>query len=182
MTLSQERQELLAHVLDHLPLAWDELQRLGDVLADLVQSPTATRTKRGCGIDDALARQMLRQRPARRLAPLEAAHLDLGRCSSHLRRRFRLRGIFFHLRQRQLELFQDRAPLRGLPKLIVAQLGDGIFELLDEQRPVLRLALGSAGTRFRGEQRLACRNDHRVRAGEIGRKQIGARCHAAQKS
>jgi hypothetical protein len=31
---------------------------LGDVLADLVQSPTATRTNRRCGIDDALARQM----------------------------------------------------------------------------------------------------------------------------
>jgi hypothetical protein len=126
------------------------LQRLGDVLADFVQSPTATRTNRGCGIDDALARQMLRQRPARRLAPLEAAHFNLGRCSCHLRRRFRLSGIFFHLRERQLELLQDGAPLRRLAELVVAQLGDRIFELLDQQRPVLRLALGGTGTRFRG--------------------------------
>lgn len=30
--------ELLAHVLDHLPLARNELQRLGHVLANLAQS------------------------------------------------------------------------------------------------------------------------------------------------
>jgi hypothetical protein len=35
--------ELLAHVLDHLPLARDELQRLGYVLAELVQSSAAAR-------------------------------------------------------------------------------------------------------------------------------------------
>ena len=31
--------ELLAHVLDHLPLARHELQRLGHVLAELAQLP-----------------------------------------------------------------------------------------------------------------------------------------------
>src|SRR5208337_4220245 len=65
--------ELLAHVLDHFPLPRHELQHLGHVLADLVQKPAAAGA--GCRgrINDALARQMLGQRAARRPAPLEAA-------------------------------------------------------------------------------------------------------------
>ena len=60
--------ELLAHVLDHLPLARHHLQRLGHVLAQLAQRAAAARAGRRRRIDDALARQMLGQRPARRLA------------------------------------------------------------------------------------------------------------------
>src|SRR5208337_4976514 len=58
--------ELLAHVLDHFPLPRHELQHLGHVLADLVQKPAAAGA--GCRgrINDALARQMLGQRAARR--------------------------------------------------------------------------------------------------------------------
>ena len=52
--------ELLAHVLDHFPLARDELQRLGHVLAELAQGrPAAARACRRQRIDNALARQML---------------------------------------------------------------------------------------------------------------------------
>ena len=55
--------ELLAYVLDHLPLARNQLQRLGHVLADLAQCRTAAaRAGRGRRIDDPLARQMLGQR------------------------------------------------------------------------------------------------------------------------
>jgi hypothetical protein len=48
--------ELLAHVLDYFPLARDEFQRLGHILAKRVQSPAAARARRGRWIDDALAR------------------------------------------------------------------------------------------------------------------------------
>jgi hypothetical protein len=119
-------------VLDHLPLPRHELQRLGHILTDLVQSPAATGTRRKRWIDDALARQMFRQRPARRLAPLEASHFDLRLGSGHLRRRLGLGGIFLQIRQRQLELFQDRAPLGGLAEPVVAQLGDCVLEFLDQ--------------------------------------------------
>jgi hypothetical protein len=69
--------ELLAHVRDHFPLARDQFQCLGHVLAELVQRAAAARTCRRGRIDDALARQMFRQRPARRLAPLERRDGDL---------------------------------------------------------------------------------------------------------
>ena len=71
--------ELLAHMLDHLPLARNELQRLGHVLADLAQCrPAAARAGRGRRIDDPLARQMLGQRTARRPAPFERWHRVLA--------------------------------------------------------------------------------------------------------
>src|ERR1700733_6135019 len=59
--------ELLAHVLDHLPLAGDELQHLGHVLADPAWPAIATTwAGRRHRIDNALPSQVLRQRPARR--------------------------------------------------------------------------------------------------------------------
>src|SRR5580700_3435498 len=42
--LARPARELLAHVLDHLPLARDELQRLGHILAELVQNAAAAWT------------------------------------------------------------------------------------------------------------------------------------------
>src|SRR3981189_1151692 len=53
--------ELLADVLDHLPLPRDHLQRLGDILAQLAQALAAAAQAGGrCRLDDPLARQMLR--------------------------------------------------------------------------------------------------------------------------
>lgn len=67
--------ELLAQVLDHLPLARNELQRLGHVLAKLAQSAFAAAWAGGRHrIDNALTRQMLRQRPTGWLAALERWH------------------------------------------------------------------------------------------------------------
>ena len=130
--------ELLAHVLDHLPLPRHELQRLGDVLAELAQRPAAAaRAGRRRRIDDALARQMLGQRPARRLAPLERWHRRS--CSARCRhpcRRLGLRRILFQLGELQLELIEQRAALRGLPEPLVPQLGDRELQLLDQQRAV----------------------------------------------
>ena len=69
--------ELLAHVLDHLPLARDHLQRLGDIFAQLAQ-PRAAAALAGCRsrLDHPLARQMLGERLARR--PLTADALIAG--------------------------------------------------------------------------------------------------------
>src|SRR5689334_1254607 len=84
--------ELLAHVLDHLPLAWNELQRLGDVLADLAQPAIAAAWAGGRHrIDKAFPRQMLWQRPAGWLAALERWHRNPLGC--HLRGGLGLRRV-----------------------------------------------------------------------------------------
>ena len=167
--------ELLAHVLDHLPLARNELQRLGHVLADLAQgAAAAARAGQGRRIDDALARQMLGQRPARRLAPLERRHRDLlarRRCRQP-RRGLGLRGILFQVGELQLELLEQRAAFRGLAEPLVPQLGDRELELLDQQRAVLRLALRRGRSRLCRTQCLALRHDQRMRTREIGRQRI----------
>lgn len=88
--------ELLAHVLDHLPLARNELQRLGHVLANLAQSAVAAAWAGGRHwIDNALPRQMLRQRPAGWLAALERWHRNLLGC--HLRRGLSLRRVLLQI-------------------------------------------------------------------------------------
>jgi len=63
--------ELLAHVLDHFPLARDELQRRGDVLTDLAQYPAPTGGA-GRGQDRRHARAADARAPggARRCVPL----------------------------------------------------------------------------------------------------------------
>ena len=60
--------EPLPHGLDHLPLARDHFQRLGDVLAQLGELAAAARAGTRRRDDDALARQMRRQRRAHRLS------------------------------------------------------------------------------------------------------------------
>jgi hypothetical protein len=125
---------------------------------------------------------MLRQRPPRRLASLEGPYLDLrvrGGCRRHLRLGFRLRGVLFHVGERKLELLQQRAALRGWPELLVPQLGDGELHLLDQQRTVAGLGLGVLRLRLGHQQRLALRDDQRVRGREVGRERISARSHAA---
>src|SRR5712675_643124 len=110
--------ELLTHMLDHLPLAWNELQRLGHVLAELAQSVVATAwAGRRHRIDNALPRQMLRQRPARRLAALERWHRNLAACR-HLHRGLGLCGVRLEIGELQLELVQQCAALRGLSELL----------------------------------------------------------------
>jgi hypothetical protein len=64
----------------------------------------------------------------------------------------RFRSILLQLGKLQFELFENRAPLGGLAELLVAQLGNRVFELLDQQRTVLRLALPRTRSRFGGKQ------------------------------
>jgi hypothetical protein len=76
--------ELLAHVLDHLPLPRDEFQHLGQVLADLVQNPAAAWAGRRYRID-ALRAADARAGTTRWFASLEAEHLDPCARSRYLR-------------------------------------------------------------------------------------------------
>src|SRR5947209_10852731 len=116
--------ELLTDMLDHLPLPWDELQHLGHVLADLAQPPVAAAwADQRRRINDALARQMLGQRTARGLAPLERRHRD------RLGHRFRLCNVFFQVGELKLKLVEQRSTLGGLSELLVPQLLDCVFEL-----------------------------------------------------
>ena len=67
--------ELLAHGLPHEPAPRNDIERLGDGLADLRQpAPTAAGAARRRRDDDPLARQMLGQWPAGRLLADMASH------------------------------------------------------------------------------------------------------------
>ena len=160
---------LLAHMLDHLPLPRHQLQRLGHVLAQLVQRTAAARAGRGHRVDHALARQMLGQRPARRLAPRERLHRHALR-RGDLFRRLRLGLILLQLEQLQLELIQQRPSLRRLAEPLMLQLGDPVFELLDPQRLVTKL----------GAMRLPLGQQHRLqRLDVVGQRFIGWCGHSA---
>jgi hypothetical protein len=83
-----------------------------------------------------------------------------------------LRRIRLQIGQLKLELIEQRTTFRGLPEPIVSQLPDRELELLDQQRPVLCLALRRRGSQFSRTQRLALRDDERMRARKVGRKRI----------
>src|SRR5947208_11284339 len=69
--------KLLADVLDHLPLPWDNLQRLGNVLAQLAQPrAAAAQAFRRPRLDDPLTRQMLGEGLAGR--PLAGKRQHIG--------------------------------------------------------------------------------------------------------
>lgn len=89
--------ELLPHVLDHLPLPWHHLQRLGDVLTQLAQPVTAAAVASGRRrLDHALAWQMLGKWLARRSLAHIRRHLGgpgRGLCGGDLV--FRRRALEF---------------------------------------------------------------------------------------
>ena len=99
--------ELLAHRLDHLPLARHRLQRLGDILADLGQPVGAAA---GAGLrrrdHDALARQVGRERLAALFAACERTHRRSRRLFGPKGRLARRRLRFLQL---QLELIEQAA-------------------------------------------------------------------------
>ena len=109
-------------MLDHFPLARDELQGLGHVFADLSNPAAAARAGRRHRINDTLARQMLWQRPACRPTAFKRRYRNLlGRCRGcrHPRCRLRLRGILFQIGELKLKLIEQRATFRGLAELLV---------------------------------------------------------------
>jgi hypothetical protein len=73
--------------------------------------------------------------------------------------------ILFQVGELQLKLIEQHSTFRGLSELLVLQLLDRVFELLDQQRAVLHLALGC-------KQRRPMRDDQRMRTGKISRQRI----------
>ena len=168
--------ELLAHMLDYLPLARmsSSVSVTSSPILRSVVPPQHGQTD-GCRIDDPLARQLIGQRTARRLAPFERRHRYLLACrrGNHLRRCLRLRSVLLQIGQLQLKLIeQQRTALRGLAEPLVAELPDRELELLDQQRPVLRFALRRRGSLLSCTQGRPLRDDERMRNSKIGRKRI----------
>jgi len=79
--LAVPARHLLAHMLDHLPLARDHLQRLGDGLAELPQPcAAAARACRRSGHDDALSREVGGELLSRRALAREGGDRCRLRC------------------------------------------------------------------------------------------------------
>lgn len=78
--LARPATELLPHMLGHEPLPGDDVERLGDVLADLGELvPAAARTRRRRRVNNPPARQIGREVAPRPLASREALHVDARR-------------------------------------------------------------------------------------------------------
>src|SRR5262249_28275839 len=72
--------ELLPHMLGHEPLPRDDIERLGDILANFRELGAAAARARGRRrVNNAPARQIGGKVAPRHLAPREALHLDLPR-------------------------------------------------------------------------------------------------------
>lgn len=177
--LARPAAELFAHRLDHLPLPGDHLQRLGDVLAKLDQLAPAARTDRGRRDDDALARQVRRQRCPHRptaavtrggaVVPARLCHGGGGRFGGT----GILGGGRLQLLQLQFQLVEQTATvLRRRPEALALQPGDHQLQMrhhrLGARRPRLRLEPG----RPLGQQR-------RLQRFEIVGQDVGRRGHAA---
>ena len=132
--------DLLAHVLDHLPLARDHLQRLGDVLAELAQPRTAAACAgRRSGHDHPLARQMLGEGLAGRPLAGEGRYGRPGLGRGVLGGEFVLGGGALELLELQLHLIeQPRGALRARAVEIALQLLD-LQLLVRDQRLVVGL-------------------------------------------
>src|SRR5437764_6570593 len=117
--------ELLADVLDHFPLPRDDLQRLGDVLAQLPQ-PRAAAAKASARsrLNHPLARQMLGEGLARRALASKGRHirgLGHGALGGHLVFGYRT----LELLERQLHLIEKlHGAFRMLAIDLARQLGD----------------------------------------------------------
>ncbi len=148
--------ELLAHMLDDLPLARDHLQRFGDVLAQRGQArAAAAETGAGSGHDDPLPGQVFGERPAGQPLARKGGHRSgLGRrgLGGDLvagGRRLQFLQLQFHL------VRQPRGPLGVGTEPLAVQLGDLKLELSDQGLVVglLGASRGKLGLR-RGQRRL----------------------------
>ena len=152
--------ELLPHRLDHLPPARDRLQRFRHILADLRQPVrSAAGTGRGPRHHHPLARQMLGEGLARRLAPDEP--LDLGRfCRRLLGRQPVLGSARLKLVKRKLKLVEKTLLALG-PRAVKRPA-----QLLDHQGQGGDLRLGYCRPRFR--RRKCCLEGFNVASGRAG--------------
>ena len=163
--------ELLASGLDHLPLARDDFQRLGDVLAELRDPPGAAAVAGGGRFDHhPLARQMLRKRLTNRAPARERAHWRRSPRRGLLGPELVFGGGRLELLELQLELVEEpRLALRLLTIELAPQLQDLELEGCDHRfaagqhrlrsgrlrNRARSLGLGRLGPRLGGGERRA---------------------------
>jgi hypothetical protein len=152
--------ERLAHRLDHLPLPRDHLERLGDRLAELGERAAAARAGARAGEHPALARQMLRQRSAHRLAAGERAHRRCVVLFRFLLRRS-LAGVRLQLLELEFQLIEQLAAAFGRgAEAVVAELGDQQLQMRDHR-------LRPSGPRFGLAARLLLRSQCRSQSVDL---------------
>ena len=188
--LALPARELFPDGLDHFPLPRDHLQRLGDILAQFRQlrRPAAGTAFRR-GDDNALARQMIGERLARRPSALERLYcprpgrrrlgrqLVLGRC------RLQVFELKFHLLQ-EPRLALGARPIDFAPQLLDLQLemGDQRFTAGKVRLGIGRFGFGSRCIGLGHDARVTLRQDHRMSGGKIGWQRFNLRCHSARES
>ena len=105
-------------MLGYEPLPGDDVERLGDILADLAElAPAAARARRRCRVNNPPTRQIGRKVAPRPLAPREALHVDARRLSLRLvlaRRRSQLLELQFQLIYEPLAALGTRTEHRAL--------------------------------------------------------------------
>ena len=145
MSRTSSKLKLVPHMLGHEPLPRDNVERLGDILADLGElAAAAAWAGRRCRVDNPPARQIGGKVPPRRLLPREALHLDA--------RRLRLRLILPRSRGQLLELQfhlvdQPLAALRARTEHLALHLGDHQLQVLDQRlfaRGLARVSISAA--------------------------------------
>jgi hypothetical protein len=141
--LAVPARELLAHMLDHLPLPGDHFQGLGDTLPELAQpAPTTAKASRRPRHHHTLSWQMLGEGLARRaLALIGGDGFRLGR--SPLGGDFVLASRALQFLERELHLVEDaRGALRARPIKLALELLDHQLLMRDQGCIVGRLGSG----------------------------------------
>ena len=175
--------ELLADMLDHLPLARDRFQRLGDGLAQLAQPPAAAAKASGRSRHDhPLARQMLGERLARRALAGEGRHRR-GLGHRHLGGDLVLGGRTLQFLELQLDLIEKpRRAFRARTIELARQLLDP--QLLVSYQGLIIGGLGSRHREFRfgaragATSRLRAHDQRRLQRFDVVWKCFKTRIHA----
>jgi hypothetical protein len=160
---------LLAYVLDHEPTGRHSLEALGHHLAQLAQTAATARASTGCRINHARARPVLGKRTAGRLAsgkptdfgcPAGIGRLD-GPCG---------RGGLLQVLQRELKLLEPGAALGGGSEPLPPEAGNLQLQALNLDVEHAAGGLRGLCLSFGGDPGRALGQDHRLSAGEVGRK------------
>lgn len=180
--LARPAREALAHRLDHLPLARDHLQRLGDILSELHQpAGTAARAALRCGDDDTLTPEMIRERLACWTLTLEGR--EVGRPRRGFRGQLVLGGGGLQVLELHLQLIEEaRLALRAHAVELAPELLDLELQPCDQHvRAAVGCALSGDG-RLGFQPRATLRQDHGVGRGKVARKGIHLGRHRGMES
>jgi hypothetical protein len=170
--------ELLAHMLDHLPLPRDRLQRLGDILAQLREPcAAAARARGGTRHDDALTRQMIGKWLAGGAFPGKCRNPGgFGGC--RLSHQLIRRGRRLQLLELQLHLVQQaRRPLGMLAVHRASELLDLQLQMRDQGLIVGMFGLRCRRHRLSRDPFGALRGQRSLQRGDVVGRRIGPGCH-----